>query len=94
MQQSLKLKIKVEDEERLSEVYVSIASIVTGLEVHGQVEIVKSVGLPLLDHLKKVLLRKAHRDVFDHYCRQILNPIQNRMKINRIVGELCDLVHW
>ena len=49
--ESLELKIKVEDEERLSEVYVSIASIVTGLEVHGQVEIVKSVSLPLLDHV-------------------------------------------
>ena len=49
--ESLELEIKVEDEERLSEVDVCIASIVAGLEVHGQVEVVKSVGLPLLNHV-------------------------------------------
>lgn len=73
--QPLKLEVKVEDEERLGEVDVGVASIVAGLQVHGQVEVVERVGLPLLDHVEQVLLRKAHGDVLDHYRCQVLNPV-------------------
>ena len=73
--ETLELEVEVEDEERVREVNVGVAPIVARLKVHRQIKVVKSIRVPLLDHMKQVLLAEAHRDVLNHHCCQRLNSI-------------------
>lgn len=73
--ETLELEIEVEDEERVREVDVGVAPIVSSLEVHRQIKVVESVRMPLLNHMEQILLAEAHRDVLYHHCCQRLNAI-------------------
>ena len=46
-----------------------------------------------LNHLKQVLLRKPHRNVFYHHCCQRLNSIEYCVEIYRVINQLGDLVY-
>lgn len=50
--QPLKLQVEVKDEEWVSEVDVSEATVVPGPQIHRQVKIVEGVVVRLLDHLE------------------------------------------
>ena len=84
---TLKFEIEVEYEERVRKVYVGVAPIVTRLEVHRKVKVIKSVRVSLLNHVEQVLLAKAHRDILYHHGRQSLNTIQDGMEINSIIRQ-------
>ena len=88
---ALELKIEVQDKEWVGKVDVGVATVVTRLQVHGQVEVVKRIRVPLLYHVKQVLLREPHWNVLDHHSSQHLYPIKNSMKVDRIVRKLSYL---
>jgi len=50
--QALKLQVKVQDVESISEVNVGKTTVVSSAQVHGKVEVVKGVRVPRLNHLK------------------------------------------
>ena len=44
--------------------------------------------MPLLDHVKQVLLGEAHWNVLDHDSCQHLNAIQDAVEVYRVVRQL------
>ena len=49
---SLELKIEVKNKKRVCKIDVRIPSIISSLEVHREVKVVKSFRMPLLNHMK------------------------------------------
>lgn len=86
--QALELQVEVEDEKWVGEVDVRVAAIVACFEIHWEVEVVKSIRVSLLDHMKQVLLTESHWNILNHHSCQSLNAIQNAMKVDSIVRYL------
>lgn len=82
----LKLQVEVKDEKRIREVDVGKSAVVPRSQIHRQVEVVERVEVRLLYHLEQVLLRKSHRNILDHHSGQGLDPVQNGMEIDGVIG--------
>ena len=92
--QALKLEVEVEDEERVSEVNIGVSSIVTRLQVHRQIEIIKRVRMPLLNHMEQVLLTESHWNILNHHRGQLLDSVQDAMEVDRVISEFrLTIVH-
>ena len=92
--QALKLEVEVEDEEGVSEVDIGVPSIVTRLQIHWQIEIIKRVRMPLLDHMEQVLLTESHWNILDHYRGQGLDSVQDAMEVDCVISEFrLTIVH-
>ena len=59
----------------MGKIDVRKTSILERAQVHGQVEVIEGVLVPLLDHIQNVCLRVPNWDVLYHDGRQFLGPI-------------------
>lgn len=49
--------------------------------------------MPLLNHVKQILLAEAHRDVLYHDSCESLDAIQDGMEVNRIICQFSCMVN-
>ena len=85
--ETLEFEIEVKNEKGVSEIDISKASILKRAQVHRQVEVIKGVFVPLLDHVQNVCLRVPDWDVLYHDGSQVLSPVQNREKVDLVKFE-------
>lgn len=91
----MEFKKEVQDEKRVSEIYVRVSSIAERLQVHRQIEVVKSVLMPLANHIEQIFLAESHGDVANHQRRQAIFFVQNCKEIDLVAFKrVVDGLWW